>query len=174
MQTTVSKLFYRFWDFNEKGKISSEVIRITGIPHYAFALKFLLNPAAYPGEEYPVETGYGRYTKWAEEACRVHHPEVTLDHSPVNYKKNIIEWEQSNLGFSLANHPVSVNAFTFKGREYYSITDGAHRAAYFAAKHCGADVEIDLRIGREMGLPPVMEILDFMDIAAIPVLESEP
>jgi hypothetical protein len=173
MQTTVSKLFYRYWDFGEKGKISSQVIRITGIPHYAFALKYLLNPEAYPGDDYPVETGYGRYTKWAEEACRVHHPEVKLDHCPLNYKKNIIEWEQSNWGFSLEQHPISINAFTFLGMEYYSITDGAHRAAYFAAKHCGADVAIDIRIGRDMELPRVTEILDAMDIGAIPITEGE-
>jgi hypothetical protein len=116
---SVERLYFRFWE--GPGEVSAYVCPIRATPHYRFALAFLQNLSAGRHTE-PEGTGYGRYARWEAECFG------RLIHSPPRFAAAIRAWLK---GFDLEHNPLAVVEFR---SSRYSIADGAHRAAYAAAR----------------------------------------
>jgi len=116
----IDTVYFRFW--GGPRRVHSVACPIKQTPHYRFAEAMLAN-LANDSDELPQGTGYGRYTRW-----ETHCFGAPVDHSPEIYAAKIREWNTAQ--FDLINNPLAVCEF----QNGYFLTDGAHRAAFAAAK----------------------------------------
>ena len=118
------KLYFAYWW--KPHEVSKLVVPIKNTPHYRFAAAALKE--ADPVSHIPQGTGYELYARWEAYCMKggAVKPEEQM-HSEIKFAKNIKEWKQK---FD-TTHKIEVFHYP---AGFYIIADGAHRAAFLAAK----------------------------------------